>query len=312
MGFDTLRSDQKKGRQQVLDGRYITGDLFTSFSDFPSFSRGDVSSGMVRIQHQTGRFDLLSEMGGGRLGVVWKAQDRDLGDLVTLKMLRPEVVQDAVQFDRLKRSVARARSIRHANVLSVLDFGEAERMPYIETEYVRGMTLAYVLEQARQVPIVAGVRMARQIAWALAAAHGQQLLHGGLKPENILLETAGGNVRVMDFGLQPPVRPGAEVPRPAFLSPEQLEGREPDSRADFFSYGVVVFYALTGKLPYPGASVGEVRQRIATEKPPAPTSLVADLPPRLENALLKCLAPNPDDRYSSIGELVRDLDAVKV
>ncbi|MEM8993614.1 MAG: serine/threonine-protein kinase, partial [Acidobacteriota bacterium] len=271
-------------------------------------SLADLRPGMMLA----GRFDLLAEIGGGRLGVVWKAQDRDLGDLVTLKMLRAEAVQDAVQFDRLKRSVARARSIRHPNVLSVLDFGEADRMPYIEGEYARGMTLAYVLEQARQVPVVAGVRMARQIAWALSAAHGQQLMHGGLKPENVLVETAGGAVRVMDFGLHAPVRPGAEVPSPAYLAPEQLEGREPDSRADFFSYGVLVYHLLTGKLPYPGASVGEVRQRIATEQPAPPTSVVAEIPQALEALILKCLAPNPDQRFSSITELVDALDAIKV
>ena len=130
-----------------------------------------------------GRFEILAELGAGRMGLVFKARDRELGDFVTLKMLRPEVVQDAVQFERLKRAVARARVIRHPNVLSVIDFGEAERIPYIESEFARGMTLAYMLEQAKALPMVAGLRIARQLAWALAAAHQQQLMHGGLKPE---------------------------------------------------------------------------------------------------------------------------------
>ena len=258
-----------------------------------------------------GRFDMLDELGAGRMGIVWKAQDRDLGDLVSLKMLRPEVMQDAALFERLKRAVAKARSIRHPNVLSVLDFGEAERLPYIEMEFARGFTLAYLLEQARQVPVVAGVRFAREIARGLAAAHNQQLMHSGLKPENILIDTLG-LVKVMDFGLGMPVRAGAAVEAPGYLAPEQLEAREPDSRADFFSFGAVVYSMLTGKLPYPGSTSDEIRRKMAEGGPEVPTSLVAEIPPKLEEILLKCLQITPDQRYASADELVADLEDISI
>ncbi|MEM6795724.1 MAG: protein kinase, partial [Acidobacteriota bacterium] len=109
-----------------------------------------------------------------------------------------------------------------------------------------------------------------------------------------------------------PVRPGVEVARPGFLAPEQLEGQEPDSRADFFSLGAVAYHALTGHLPYPGATVGEVRQTLSTRALEAPTVHVAEIPPRLEAVLMKCLAVQPDQRYASIGDLLADLDLVEV
>lgn len=267
----------------------------------------DLSHGLVLAN----RFEMLDELGAGRLGIVWKARDLDLGDLVSLKVLRPEVLQDAGLFERIKRAVAKGRSIRHPHVLSVLDFGEAEGVPYIEMEFARGFTLAYLLEQARQVPVVAGARFARQLAWGLAAGHEQQLMHGGLKPENILIDTQG-QVKIMDFGLGVPVRPGSAVESPGYLSPEQLEGREPDSRADFFSYGAVVYSMLTGRLPFPGSTAEEIRRRMSESAPDVPTALMPEIPPKLEQILMKCLERSPEQRYGSVGELMADLDGVIV
>ncbi|MCG8463073.1 MAG: serine/threonine protein kinase, partial [Holophagales bacterium] len=256
------------------------------------------------------RFELEAELGAGPMGIVYKARDRDLGDVVTLKMLRPEVVEDASMFERLKRGVARARSIRHPNILSVLDFGEAERMPYVEMEFVRAMTLEHMLSEAGQLPVLAGVRLARQIAWAVQAAHAQQLMHGGLKPSNLLVE-GNGDLKVMDFGLGMPVRPGRPVQDPAFLAPEQLEAREADSRADFYGFGAVSYTLLTGKSPFPGTTLEEVQQRIATSEPDPPTALVAEVPPKLEQILLRCLKKNPEERYNTIDQLVAELDEVR-
>ncbi len=278
-------------------------------ANFPGEGRSlsDVRPGLVLGN----RFEIQAELGAGRAGIVFKAMDRELGDFVTLKMLRPEVVQDVAQFERLKRAVARARTIRHPNVLSVLDFGEAEKIPYIQTEFARGLTLAFVLEQARALPIVAAVRLARQMAWGLAAAHGQQLMHGGLKPENVLIE-GDGTVRLMDFGLGTPPRPGMVAMNPLYLAPEQLEGREPDSRADFYAWGAVVYAAVTGRPPYPGSNPDEVRQRMAAQELESPSSLVGDIPRKLEEVLLRALGRSPDQRYQTAAELVNDLGQVTV
>lgn len=257
------------------------------------------------------RFEIQAELGAGRAGIVFKARDRELNDLVTLKLLRPEVVQDVAQFERLKRAVARARNIRHPNVLSVLDFGEAEKIPYIQTEFARGLTLAFMLEQAKALPMVAVVRLARQMAWGLAAAHGQQLMHGGLKPENVLVEV-DGTVRLMDFGVGTPPRPGMVGGNPLFLAPEQLEGREPDSRADFYSFGAVVYAAATGRPPYPGGNADEIRQRMAQQELESPSSLAGEMPRKLEEVLIRALGRAPEQRYQTVAELVAELEQVVV
>ena len=257
------------------------------------------------------RFEIEAELGAGRSGIVFKARDRELNDFVTLKLLRPEVVQDVAQFERLKRAVARARNIRHPNVLSVLDFGEAEKIPYIQMEFARGLTLAFVLEQAKALPMVAAVRLARQMAWGLAAAHGQQLMHGGLKPENILIE-GDGSVRMMDFGVGSPSRPGMVAGNPLYLAPEQLDGREPDSRADFYSWGAVVYAAATGRPPYAGSNADEVKQRMSQQELESPSSFTADMPRKLEEILVRALGRSPDQRYQTVAELVADLEQVSL
>ncbi len=193
---------------------------FETRANFPGDGRSlsEVRPGVVLGN----RFEIQAELGAGRAGIVFKARDRELNDLVTIKLLRPEVVQDVAQFERLKRAVARARNIRHPNVLSVLDFGEAEKIPYIQTEFARGLTLAFMLEQAKALPMVAMVRLARQVAWGLAAAHGQQLMHGGLKPENILVEgrrhrpadgLRGGHAAAAGHGRRQSALPGARAAR---------------------------------------------------------------------------------------------------
>lgn len=257
------------------------------------------------------RFEIQAELGAGRAGIVFKARDRELNDFVTLKLLRPEVVQDVAQFERTKRAVARARNIRHPNVLSVLDFGEAEKIPYIQMEFARGLSLAFVLEQAKALPMVAAVRLARQMAWGLAAAHGQQLMHGGLKPENILIE-GDGTVRLMDFGVGTPPRPGLIAGNPLYLAPEQLEGREPDSRADFYSWGAVVYAAACGRPPYPGGTADEVRERMAAGELESPSGLAGEMPRKLEEILVRALGRTPELRYQMVSELVADLEQVAV
>ncbi len=264
-------------------------------------SLGDVKPGVLLGN----RFEVLAQLGAGRVGLIFKAQDRDLGDLVTLKMLKPEIVQNAAQFDHLKQVIGRARGVRHPNVLGVLDFGETDSMPYISMEFARGMTLRFVIEQSRQVPVAAGLQIARQIGFALAEAHSQQLLHGGLKPENVLVETAG-SVKVMDFGLALPGGSGIE-----YLAPEQLEGKGAQACSDVYGWGAVVYQMLTGQLPYAGSSVAELRQKHVMEDP-APPSTLCELPGELEQILLRSLARAPEQRYPTIGDLLSDLGQVRV
>ena len=150
-----------------------------------------------------------------------------------------------------------------------------------------------------------------QITMAINYLHSNGVIYRDLKPENILIDTQGV-IKIMDFGLGMPVRAGVAIEAPGYLSPEQLQAREPDSRADFYSFGAVVYTMLTGNLPFPGSSADEIRRKMAEGVPEAPTSVVADIPPKLEQIILKCLSIAPDQRYSSAEELLRDLDEVTV
>lgn len=257
-----------------------------------------------------GRFELLAELGAGRLGTVWKARDRERGDFVALKLLKPEIVADRAQLDRLRTVIRQWRAIAHPNLVAIYDFAEAGGLPYLSSEYVRGMSLRQVLEKSRQVPWLAGLAIARQIFTGLGAAHREKLVHGGLKPEDVLVEPAG-KVKLMDFALAPPFNPAALVflGPPDYLAPEQLEGRPVDARTDLYAAGVILYEMLTGKVPYAAANPHELRLKLL-EEDPAPPGRIVELPPALEAVVLRCLAKTPEGRYGSAAEALGELGRV--
>ncbi len=255
-----------------------------------------------------GRFDIMAELGAGRMGTIFKARDRELGDLVALKMLKPEVVADAAHFERLKAVIQQARSLRHPNVLSVLDFAETDGLPYVAVEYARGLTLRVLLERGGRMGLAGGVYLARQIASGLHAIHQDGLLHLGLKPENVLVEP-GGHARIMDFGLAPPGAATA-VSGAGYLAPEQLEGQTIDARTDVFAFGAVLYELFTGQVPYPGTTPAEVRQQHMMQDPAPPSTLAEDLPPALEGLIARALSKAPDGRFESAARMLDALEAL--
>ena len=255
------------------------------------------------------RYQVVAELGAGRMGSIFKAQDRELGDLVVLKMLKPEVVADSARFERLKRVVQSARELRHPHVLGVLDFAETDGLPYISFEYQRGLTLRFLLERGGRMGIAAGLHLARQLGWGLAAAHQAGLHHLGVKPENVLIEPKG-HARLMDFGLAPPPLAVAFSGAP-YLAPEQLEGADGDARTDIYGLGVVLYETLTGQVPYPGSSPEEIRQQHLMQEPAPPSTLAEEIPPRLEQLITRCLAKVPGERYGSVAELLAGLETIR-
>ncbi|MEZ5312200.1 MAG: serine/threonine-protein kinase [Thermoanaerobaculia bacterium] len=261
------------------------------------------------------RFEILSTLGAGGMGIVFKARDRELDDLVALKMLKREVAGDRALVERLKSELKLARKITHPNVLRTFDFGEVDGNPFISMEYVRGLTLRSMLEQSGRLPYSAGLRLARQVTSGLAAAHEQSILHRDIKPENIILDSLG-NAKVMDFGLARPVhrmtpgqtQAGFIVGTPHYLAPEQLEGKEPDPRADIYACGVVLYEVFTGKLPFGGNNAMEIIMQHLKEAPASPRSYWPDMPEALERLLLRCLEKSPDARFPDTGALVAELD----
>jgi serine/threonine-protein kinase len=263
------------------------------------------------------RFEILSVLGAGGMGVVYKARDRELDDLVALKMLKREAAGDEALLGRLKTELKLARRITHPNVLRTFDFGDIDGHPFISMEYVRGITLRGMLEQSGRLPFSAAVWLARQLLAGLAAAHALDILHRDIKPENVLLDS-GGNLKLMDFGLARPVRrdaPGETregfiVGTPHYLAPEQIESKEPDKRSDVYACGVVLYELFTGKLPFEGANPMDVLMRHLQKAPPRPSELWPEIPPALEALILSCLAKSPAERPRDAGELLARLERV--
>lgn len=263
------------------------------------------------------RFEVLSVLGAGGMGIVYKARDRELDDLVALKMMRRELWGDRVQIERLKSELKLARKITHPNVLRTYDFGEIDGIPYISMEYVRGVTLRYLLDQTSRLPYSAGLRLAKQLCAGLGAAHAVGVLHRDIKPENLILEQTG-NAKLMDFGIARPVdrlepgqtQAGFIVGTPQYLSPEQLQGREADTRADIYSCGMVFYEVFTGALPFSGKTAMEIAMKHLQEQPAPPRQHWPEMPVRLEEVILRCLEKDPDERYRSVEELSHDLEAL--
>lgn len=267
------------------------------------------------------RFEILAVLGAGGMGVVYKARDRELDDLVALKMLKKELLGDRANLDRLKAEIKLARKITHPNVLRTHDFGEIDGLPYISMEYVRGVTLRYLLDQTHRLPYSAGLRLAKQLCAGLGAAHAQGVMHRDIKPENLILEPTG-NAKLMDFGIARPIkRPmtgieagqteaGFIVGTPLYLSPEQLEGQEVDARADIYSTGVVLYEIFSGELPFNAPSAVEIMLKHLREPAPSPRTHWPEIPPKLEAIILRCLEKDPEARYRTVEDLQKDLETL--
>ena len=256
------------------------------------------------------RYEILSVLGAGGMGIVYKARDLDLADVVALKMLRPGALADSEQLERLKDEIRLARRITHPNVLRTFDFGELGGRPYISMEYVRGVTLRALLDQSGRLPYSAGLRIARQLCAGLGAAHEVGVLHRDIKPENLILE-AGGNARLMDFGIARPSRrerpgptqPGMFVGTPHYSAPEQLAGEEVDERADIYACGALMSEMFCGGLPYAGRTTMEIYLAQVQQEPVRPSALWPEIPPPLERLILRCIARRREDRFQTAAEL---------
>jgi serine/threonine-protein kinase len=233
-------------------------------------------------------------------------------------MLRPELAGDREHMGRLKDELKLARKITHPNVVRTYDFDEADGLPFISMEYVRGVTLRDLLDRSGRPPYSAGLHLVRQLCRGLAAAHAVGVLHRDIKPENLILE-ANGNAKLMDFGIaRPAVRlaPGVTaagwlVGTPRYLAPEQLQGRDADQRADVYSAGVVAYEVFTGALPHVAPSVMEAIAQTLHEEPAPPSRHWPEIPGELERILLACLRKAPEERYPDAAGLLADLDRLK-
>lgn len=266
-----------------------------------------------------GRYEIISELGAGAMGVVYKAHDHDLNDLVALKMLKVSDVEGADAFlEAMKSEIRLARKITHPAVLRTYDYGELDSVPYISMEYVRGLTLKYLLKQSEKIPYSAGLRIAKQVAAGLQAAHDQGVLHRDIKPENVILEH-NGNAKIMDFGIARHESgsglgelEGSIVGTPRYAAPEQLLGQKVDVRADIYSTGVLIYHMYTGMFPHTAKSMQRLIKSKNTDEPNPPSKYWKEIPLELEELIMNCIARKASDRIKSAEELLSALERLKV
>lgn len=265
-----------------------------------------------------GRYEIISELGSGGMGVVYKAHDHELNDLVALKMLKIVDAESSAAFlSAMKSEIRLARKITHPAVLRTFDYGELDGFPYISMEYIRGLTLKYLISQRGAIPYSAGLRISKQLAAGLQAAHTEGILHRDIKPENIILEP-NGNAKLMDFGIARQVTgsglgtlEGAVMGTPRYAAPEQLQGLKVDERADIYSAGVLMFQMYTRKFPFSAKTLDQMISMKTTKDPDSPAKYWEDIPLELEELIMNCIARDPAERLATAEILLERLEMLR-
>ncbi len=261
------------------------------------------------------RYHVESLLGSGGMGKVYKARDRELDRIVAIKVLRPDLMTDAQALQRFKHELLLASSISHPNILRIHDLGEYNGVKFISMAYVDGGDLTQVMHREGRLPLDRVLNIMKQLVAALAAAHGVNVVHRDLKPQNILLGS-GDHVYVTDFGIAKTLesdrtrvtRTGAVLGTPLYMSPEQVEGKPVDHRSDLYTLGLIFYEMLTGILPFSGETTFQLMYQRVHEQPKRPELVIPDLPPYLSRICLKCLEKEPAKRYQNAGEILTDLE----
>jgi serine/threonine protein kinase len=253
------------------------------------------------------RYDILAELGRGGMGIVYKARDHETGAVVALKVLRPEIAGDAALIARFKSELLLARKITHKNVCRIYDLHRFGETAAIAMEFVEGESLRAFLKRCRGVPLRGGLEWAKEICGALAEAHAQGVIHRDLKPENIFID-AQGRAKVMDFGIARSVettatQTGGTFGTPAYMSPEQAEGKPADARSDIYALGLVFYEMFAGRAAFQADTPVSFALKQIHETPPPPRSVEPYLPLFLDSAIQKCLEKDPAKRFQSAEEL---------
>jgi serine/threonine-protein kinase len=260
------------------------------------------------------RYRIETLLGQGGMGRVYKAYDKELNRTVAIKVVRQGAMGEADALNRFKQELVLASKISHKNILRIHDLGEVNGMKFITMAYVEGKDLHQIIKENPKLPLERALKFATQLAGALAAAHAEDVVHRDLKPQNILLDK-NDQVYISDFGLAKSfaegavgmTQTGAFLGTPRYMSPEQVEGKPTDGRADLYAYGLILYEMVTGDVPFTGDSTLKVMYQRIQEKPKSPKLVNADLPNWLVRIIMRCLEKEPADRYQTAYEILTDL-----
>lgn len=266
---------------------------------------------------QIGPYLIRGRLGQGGMGIVYLADDPQLQREVALKILRPRSKETATAKARFLGEARAAAKIHNDHVISIFQIGEDDGLAYVAMERLRGETLDERLNRA-PIPLPDILRIAREIALGLAAAHAAGLIHRDIKPENIWLETCSDRVKILDFGLARPVegdvfltKAGTILGTPAFMAPEQAAGQRVDARSDLFSLGAVMYRMVTDRQPFMGDDVMAVLSALATEIPPRPRRFNPQTPARFDDLIMRLLAKSPADRPATAQRVAEEIAAIE-
>ncbi|MCG0274667.1 MAG: Stk1 family PASTA domain-containing Ser/Thr kinase [Thermosediminibacteraceae bacterium] len=262
------------------------------------------------------RYVILEEIGGGGMAVVYKARCTLLNRIVAIKILRPEYSSDENFVKRFRREAQAAASLSHPNIVNIYDVGEEDGIYYIVMEYVEGKTLKELIKEEAPLPPVKVIEIAKQICDALECAHRNKIVHRDIKPHNIII-TPDGRIKVADFGIARAstgstiTNTGGMIGSAHYISPEQARGGFVDERTDIYSLGVLLYEALTGRVPFDGDSPVAVALKHIQEEPKPISAIIPGFPPALEEIVMKCISKSPDDRFQRASELKRELSKIE-
>jgi serine/threonine protein kinase/tetratricopeptide (TPR) repeat protein len=285
-----------------------------------------------------GRYELLSRLGAGGMGEVWRARDHDLHRDVAVKFLPERFAADIGRMGRFAQEARAASSLNHPNIITIHEIGETSGLPFIVMEVVEGYTLRQLIPspQARPLAVRRQLEIGAQIADGLAKAHAAGIVHRDLKPENVMV-TTDGYVKVLDFGLaklrsdssggqehwfdsaaptwpespSPQTEAGTVLGTAGYMSPEQARGRLVDHRSDQFTFGAILYEMATGRQPFRRETAAQTIAAIIDDTPESLATLAPALPPPLRWVIERCLAKDPAERYASTLDLAREIRGIR-
>jgi eukaryotic-like serine/threonine-protein kinase len=313
--FESMLAELKEKAQLealVAHSQRRPGDV-TYHGAAPRGATGQAGLGAGRVF--AGRYEIVSALGSGSMGAVYRARDRELDDEVALKVLSAEA-DGTAQAERARQEFRLARQITHPNVVRAYDFGEVEGLRFFTMEYVPGTTLRELVDRHAGLEPTPALQIAKQICRGLAAVHKAGIVHGDLKPQNVMV-MGNGVAKLMDFGVaRARARPDASgllvSGTPLYMSPEQARGAELDDRSDIYSAGVVMFEMFTGRLPFEGEDASEIMAMHLNDPPPDPRALRPGLPEPIAQIILACLSKHRLERPAAAIDLDRLLMRVRL